>query len=102
MLLLPFEGTAVRYFQPIFAMHILWTLLIGLVVGIIAKLLTPGRDPGGCLITSAIGIAGAFIATFIGQTLHFYSPGQTAGFIGSVIGAILLLVIYHAVKGKRE
>jgi uncharacterized membrane protein YeaQ/YmgE (transglycosylase-associated protein family) len=83
-------------------MHILWTLLIGLVVGIVAKLLTPGRDPGGCLITSAIGIAGAFIATFLGQALHFYGPGQTAGFIGSVIGAIILLLVYNALKGRRE
>jgi uncharacterized membrane protein YeaQ/YmgE (transglycosylase-associated protein family) len=82
--------------------HIIWTLLIGLVIGVVAKLLTPGRDPGGCLITSAIGIAGAFIATYLGQALNFYAPGQTAGFIGSVIGAIILLAIYHAVRGKRE
>ena len=83
-------------------MHFLWTLLIGLVIGVIAKFLTPGRDPGGCLITTAIGIAGAFIATFLGQALHFYAPGQTAGFIGSVIGAIILLAVYHAVKGKQD
>ena len=79
---------------------LLWTLLAGFVVGIIAKMLTPGRDPQGCLITSAIGIAGALIAKYLGEAMHLYVPGQRVGFIGSVIGAILLLLAYHAVRGK--
>lgn len=81
-------------------MHLLWTLLIGFVIGLVAKMLTPGRDPQGCLITTGIGIAGSFIAKFLGEALKIYSPGQIPGFIGSVIGAIVLLVAYHAVRGK--
>lgn len=83
-------------------MHILWTILIGFVIGLIAKMLKPGRDPGGFFITTGIGIAGSFIATFLGQALHLYAQGQAAGFIGSVIGAILLLVVYHMVRGKSS
>jgi uncharacterized membrane protein YeaQ/YmgE (transglycosylase-associated protein family) len=82
-------------------MHLLWTLLIGLIVGALAKLLTPGRDPGGFFITICIGIAGSLIATFIGRTLGWYAPDASAGFIASVVGAILLLVIYHAVVKQR-
>jgi len=82
-------------------MHFLWTLLAGFVIGIIAKMLTPGRDPQGCLITSGIGIAGSLIAKYIGEALHLYLPGERAGFIGSVVGAILLLLAYHAVRGKN-
>ena len=78
---------------------LIYTLLIGFVVGIIAKFLTPGRDPGGCIITSLIGIAGAFIAYFIGRAFGHYGAGQTPGIIASVIGAIILLVIYHATIG---
>ena len=81
-------------------MHFLWTLLIGFVIGLVAKMLTPGRDPQGCLITTGIGIAGSFIAKFLGEALKIYSPGQIPGFIGSVVGAIVLLVAYHAVRGK--
>ena len=82
-------------------MHFLWTLLSGFVIGIIAKMLTPGRDPQGCLITSGIGIAGAIIAKYLGEALNFYRPDERAGFIGSVVGAILLLLAYHAVRGKN-
>jgi uncharacterized membrane protein YeaQ/YmgE (transglycosylase-associated protein family) len=80
--------------------EILWTLVIGLVVGAIAKLLTPGRDPGGCIITMLIGIAGAFIAGYLGRAVGWYQPGQPAGFIASVIGAMLLLLIYRMITGK--
>ena len=82
-------------------MHLLWTLLAGFVIGVIAKMLTPGRDPRGCLVTSAIGIAGSLIAKYLGEALHFYQPGERVGFLGSVIGAILLLAAYHAVRGKN-
>jgi uncharacterized membrane protein YeaQ/YmgE (transglycosylase-associated protein family) len=81
--------------------EILWTLVIGLVVGAIAKLLTPGRDPGGCIITILIGIAGAFIAGYLGRAVGWYQPGQPAGFIASVIGAMVLLLIYRLISGKR-
>lgn len=81
---------------------ILGTLLIGLVVGAIAKLLMPGRDPGGCLITILLGIAGAFVAGFLGRTIGWYEPGQTAGFIASIIGAMLLLLAYRLIRGRRS
>lgn len=81
---------------------ILWTLIIGLVVGAIAKLLMPGKDPGGCIITMLLGIAGAFVAGYLGRVLHWYEPGQPAGFIASVIGALLLLLIYRLIVGKRS
>jgi len=80
---------------------ILWTLVVGLVVGAIAKLLMPGKDPGGCIITILLGIAGAFVAGYLGRVFGWYEPGQTAGFIASVIGAMLLLLIYRMIAGKR-
>ena len=80
---------------------ILGTLVIGLVVGAIAKLLMPGRDPGGCLVTILLGIAGAFVAGFLGRAAGWYEPGQPASFIASVIGAMLLLLVYRLIKGRR-
>ncbi len=80
---------------------IIWTLIIGLIVGGIAKLLMPGRDPGGCIITILLGIAGAFIAGYLGRLVGWYQPGQTTGFIASVIGAMILLLIYRMISGKR-
>ncbi|HEY0454935.1 MAG TPA: GlsB/YeaQ/YmgE family stress response membrane protein [Verrucomicrobiae bacterium] len=76
-------------------MHILGTLIIGLLVGIVAKLLMPGRDPGGFIVTTLLGIAGAFVAKYIGQGMGFYAADEPAGFIAAVLGAILLLVIYR-------
>ncbi len=76
-------------------MHYLWVAIIGLVVGAVAKLLMPGKDPGGFIITMLLGIAGSFVATFIGRAVGWYKEGQAAGFIMSVIGAIILLAIYH-------
>lgn len=81
---------------------ILWTLIIGLVIGAIAKLLMPGKDPGGCIITMLIGIAGAFVAGYLGRVLGWYQPGQPAGFIASVIGAMLLLLLYRLIAGRRS
>lgn len=80
---------------------ILMTIIIGFLVGIVAKFLKPGKDPGGFIITILLGVAGSFFATFLGKTLGWYQPGQTAGFIGSVVGAILLLVIYGLITRKR-
>ena len=81
-------------------MSIIWTLIIGLVVGAIAKLIMPGKDPGGFIITILLGIAGAFLAGFLGRAMHWYTEGQPAGFIASIIGAIVLLVIYRLVRGR--
>ena len=83
-------------------MSIIWTLIIGLVAGAIAKLLMPGRDPGGFIITMLLGVAGAFIATWLGQAVGWYQAGEGAGFIGAVIGAVILLIIYRIVIGRRR
>lgn len=82
-------------------MSIIITLIVGLVVGAIAKLLMPGRDPGGVLITMLLGVAGSFIAGFIGHSLGWYEVGEGPGIIVSVLGAIVLLVIYRAAVGRR-
>jgi uncharacterized membrane protein YeaQ/YmgE (transglycosylase-associated protein family) len=76
-------------------------IVFGLIVGIIAKLLMPGRDPGGFIITILLGIAGAIVGGFIGRALGFYGPNQGAGFVMSVIGAILLLVLYRFLGHRR-
>ena len=83
-------------------MTIIWAIIIGLLVGIVAKFLMPGRDPGGFIVTALLGIVGAVVATFLGQAMGIYAAGQSAGFIGAVIGAILVLFIYNlVVRGKR-
>lgn len=82
-------------------MGLLWTLLIGLVVGAVAKFLMPGKDPGGFIITMVLGIAGAFVGSWLGQAIGWYTAGARAGFIASVIGAMILLFIYRLVTGKR-
>ena len=81
-------------------MHFLWTLIIGLIIGAVAKLLMPGKDPGGIFITMIIGIAGSILATYLGQALGLYRDGSSAGFIMSVIGAMILLLIYRLIKGR--
>ena len=82
-------------------MHIIVTILIGLVIGIVAKFLMPGRDPGGFIITALLGIAGAFVARFIGQQLGWYGPTDAAGFIASVGGAMVLLLLYRMLFHRR-
>lgn len=81
-------------------MSILWTIFIGLIAGALAKFIMPGKDPGGIIITILIGIAGSVVFTYLGQLLGFYDPGETAGFIGATIGAIILLAIYRLFKKK--
>ena len=83
-------------------MSIIWTLLIGLLVGLVAKALMPGRDPGGFIITALIGIAGAFVAHMIGRSMGWYTEGEPAGFLASVVGAIILLALYRAVTGRKK
>jgi len=77
------------------------TLVIGLIVGAVAKLLMPGRDPGGCLVTILLGIAGALIAGYLGRVIGWYEPGAPAGFIASVIGAMLILLLYRLFLRRR-
>jgi uncharacterized membrane protein YeaQ/YmgE (transglycosylase-associated protein family) len=79
---------------------ILWTILIGLVAGALAKLIMPGKDPGGIIVTILIGIAGSLLFTYVGQAIGFYQAGESAGFIGATIGAIILLAIYRLFKKK--
>jgi uncharacterized membrane protein YeaQ/YmgE (transglycosylase-associated protein family) len=82
-------------------MHIIWALIIGLVVGALAKLVMPGKDPGGILITMLIGVAGSIIATVIGHAGGWYAPQQGAGFIASIVGAVVLLGIYRLAIGRK-
>jgi uncharacterized membrane protein YeaQ/YmgE (transglycosylase-associated protein family) len=83
-------------------MEIITMLVIGLLVGIVAKFLLPGRDPGGFIITILLGIAGSFLAHYIGSAAGWYRQGEPAGFIASVIGAIVLLLIYRMLFRRRE
>lgn len=83
-------------------MGILGWILFGLVVGIVAKFIMPGRDPGGIIITIILGIVGALIGGFIGQALNLYQPGEPAGFVGATLGAILVLWIYRVATRKRS
>src|SRR3954467_7243737 len=82
-------------------MHIIGVIVIGFLAGIVAKLLTPGRDPGGFIVTTLLGIAGAFVATYLGQAIGWYRADEGAGFIGAIVGAIIILAIYHMIVGRR-
>jgi len=81
-------------------MHWLWVILIGFIVGILAKLIVPGKDPSGFIITVLIGIGGSLIGTWIGRLLGWYQPDQSAGFLMSLAGAVILLAIYHAIRKR--
>lgn len=76
-------------------------LIIGLLAGGIAKLLMPGKDPGGCVVTILLGIAGALLAGFLGKTVGWYQEGEAAGFIAAIVGAVLILLIYRLVLRRR-
>jgi uncharacterized membrane protein YeaQ/YmgE (transglycosylase-associated protein family) len=82
-------------------MWILWTFVVGLIVGAIAKLIMPGRDGGGIFMTSLLGVAGSFIAALVGRKMGWYAPGQGAGFIASIGGALLLLLVYRMIFRRR-
>ena len=84
-------------------MSILWTIIIGFVAGVIAKFIMPGpNEPSGFILTTLLGIVGAFVATFLGQALGWYGPGQGAGLIGAVVGAIIVLLLYGMMAGRRS
>ena len=83
-------------------MGIIWTIIIGFVAGVIAKLVTPGsNEPSGFILTTILGIAGAFVASWLGQALGWYGPGEGAGLIGAVVGAIIVLLIWGVVMRQR-
>ena len=83
-------------------MHILGTIIIGFRAGLIAKFLMPGRDPGGFIVTILLGIAGAFVATYLGQAVGWYRADEGAGFIGAIVGSIIILLIYRLIVGRRS
>ncbi len=83
-------------------LSILWTILIGFVIGVIAKLLHPGKENLGLILTTALGIAGSLVATFLGRLVGFYKEGEAAGFLMAVVGAIVLLVVYTLVRGRSK
>ena len=83
-------------------LHLLWTILIGFVIGVIAKFIMPGpNEPKGCILTTVVGIVGAVIATYAGRYMGWYAPGETAGFIGAVLGSIVFLAILALISGRR-
>ncbi len=83
-------------------MGILWTIIIGLVAGLIAKFIVPGnREPSGFILTTILGIVGAIVASYLGQALGWYQPGEGAGLIGAVVGAIIILLVWGAVARRR-
>jgi uncharacterized membrane protein YeaQ/YmgE (transglycosylase-associated protein family) len=83
-------------------MSIIWAIVVGLLVGIVAKFLMPGRQGGGFIVTAILGIVGAVVATFLGQAMGIYAAGQSAGFIASVIGAIVVLFLYGLLTRNRR
>ena len=84
-------------------MTIIWTIIIGFVAGVVAKLITPGKnEPSGFILTTILGIVGAFLATYLGQAIGWYRADETASFIGAVVGAIIVLVIWGFIAGRRE
>lgn len=83
-------------------MAIIGAIIVGLLAGLVAKLLMPGRDPGGFIITVALGIGGAVIATWLGRSVGWYGGEQTAGFVGAVCGAVIILAIYRMIVGRAH
>ncbi|HLH30032.1 MAG TPA: GlsB/YeaQ/YmgE family stress response membrane protein [Terriglobia bacterium] len=82
-------------------MHLLWMIVVGLIVGALAKLIMPGHDPGGIVVTILLGIGGSIVAGLIGRALGWYQEGEPAGFLASVIGAIIILGVYRVIVGRR-
>jgi uncharacterized membrane protein YeaQ/YmgE (transglycosylase-associated protein family) len=83
-------------------MSVLWTIIIGFIVGVVAKFIMPGKnEPKGFILTTILGIVGAFVATYLGQAVGWYEAGESAGFVGGVVGAIILLVVYGFFAGRQ-
>jgi uncharacterized membrane protein YeaQ/YmgE (transglycosylase-associated protein family) len=84
-------------------MNVLWTIIIGFIAGVIAKFIMPGdNEPSGFILTTILGIVGAFVATFLGQSLGWYRPSEGAGLVGAIVGAIIVLLVYGFVAGRRR
>ena len=84
-------------------MGVIWTIIIGFVAGVIAKFIMPGdNEPSGLILTTILGIVGAFVATYLGHALGWYRPGEGAGLVGAIVGAIIVLLIYGFVAGTRR
>src|SRR5215472_5497711 len=86
-----------------YEMSILWTIIIGFIVGVVAKLIMPGNktEPKGFILTTILGIVGAFVATYLGQAVGWYGPGESAGFLGGIVGAVILLFAYGLIAGRQ-
>ncbi len=82
-------------------LNLLWTIIIGFIAGAVAKFIMPGKDPGGFLVTTGLGVGGALISTYLGRFIGWYQAGESAGFIAAVVGAIIVLIIYRLIK-KRQ
>ncbi len=82
-------------------LSLLWTIIIGFVVGAVAKFIMPGKDPGGFIVTTVLGVVGALLATYLGRAIGWYQEGESAGFIAAVVGALILLAIYRMFKKKK-
>jgi uncharacterized membrane protein YeaQ/YmgE (transglycosylase-associated protein family) len=83
-------------------MHLLWVIIIGFIAGLIARMLTADHSPAGFIVTTVLGIVGSLVATWLGQAIGWYGPGEGAGFIGAIVGAVIILAVYHAVSGRRS
>jgi len=83
-------------------MQIIIAIVIGFVVGLLARFIMPGEDKAGFIVTTVLGIAGSVVATYLGQFLHIYEPGQAAGFIGSLVGAVIILAVYHFIRSQSK
>ncbi len=82
-------------------MHIIWVIIIGFIAGAIAKFLMPGKDGGGFIITTLLGVAGAIVANFLGRAIGWYTEGEGAGFIAAIVGAIIILAVYRFIRKKQ-
>lgn len=84
-------------------MSIIWIIIIGFVAGVVAKFITPGsNEPSGFILTTILGIVGAFVASYLGQSLGWYAPGEGAGFIGAIVGAVIILFVWGLLAGRRR
>jgi uncharacterized membrane protein YeaQ/YmgE (transglycosylase-associated protein family) len=89
--------------QSTLLMSVIWTIIIGFVAGVIAKFIMPGdNEPSGFILTTILGIVGAFVATYIGQSLGWYRPGEGAGLLGAIVGAVIVLLVYGLLAGRRR
>src|SRR6266513_568179 len=97
----PREGSATLFVKRRTGMGIVWTIIIGFIAGVIAKFLMPGNnEPSGFILTTILGIVGAIVASYLGQALGWYGPGEGAGLIGAVVGAIIVLFVYGLIAGR--